>query len=74
MEAKEETLAEKAEREYPNWRGIYRLDYERDEETGRIKELRLITASGELFGDDTLVVSVTPDGFIYIGEPEFPDE
>ena len=66
----ENTRGEVAEWEQPNWRGMYRLDYERDADTGRIKEFRLINDGGDLFADETLVVSATPDGFLYIGPAE----
>jgi hypothetical protein len=59
------------EREFPNWRDVYRLDYERDAQ-GRIKELLLISEC-DLFGF-VAKISATPDGYLYLEEVDPIDE
>lgn len=50
---------------YPNWRGRYDLDYERDED-GRISRVTL-SLPGPLF-TDVIEITPTPDGRLYIGD------
>jgi hypothetical protein len=64
---REQDDRERRERDRPNWRGSYRLDYERDDD-GRISFLTMRPIGGE--GGEVIHVSATVDGRLLLEIPE----